>query len=150
MSTDRAASSAMARRREPGEWSSSTSASGSLTLTPWAKMAQVSAITSAGHQLISARSHGCPRRYVISRAHAPRTPAMNTESAPVDEHGHPRAQSIYLFDRPRAHFEGLDVVAARLPRRSPRRIFALGADVVDGERDDAVTQGGHSHGDSRC
>src|ERR1700674_2135318 len=74
---------------------------------------------------------------------------MNTYSAPVDEDGHAGTQSVDFLGRARAHFESLDVVAARLPRRAPGRVLALGADVVHGEESDAVTEGGHFARDLR-
>src|SRR5476651_653639 len=107
---------ARATRRDSGEWSSSTRAIGSFTTTLGAKMAQATTSASTGNQVTIARSHGWDRKYSISRRQAPRTPARNTASAPRDQHGHSGAHSCDRSDGARAHLEGLDVVAARLPR----------------------------------
>src|ERR1700722_9564033 len=68
-------------------------------------------------------------------------------SAPLNKHGHAGTQSLGLLDWPRTHFKGLDVITARLPRRSPGRVFTLGADIVNSELDGSATQRGHLTGD---
>src|SRR4051794_17547043 len=98
---------ASSTRLEPGEWSSSTSATGSFTATPGAKIAHATSIASAGNHVTIARSHGCVRRYASSRMNAPRTPAKNTPSAPRDEDGHAGPQARDLLRGTRAHLEGL-------------------------------------------
>src|SRR5712692_8936724 len=74
---------------------------------------------------------------------------MNTYSAPFDENGHTGTHSVDFLGRASAHFERLDIVTARLTRRTPRRVLTLGAYVVDGEVNHAVSQGGHFAGDPR-
>jgi hypothetical protein len=59
---ERTASIACTRRRDPGEWSSSTTAIGRRVATPGEKIAHATASTIAGNHVMSARSHGCPRR----------------------------------------------------------------------------------------
>src|SRR5258706_252358 len=68
-------------------------------------------------------------------------------SAPRDEHGHAGPQAFDALLRTGAHLEGLDVVAARLARRAPRRVFALGAHVVDAERHGPATERRDGRGD---